>query len=157
MCLLAICISSLKKFLFKTPAHFLVGLLLIILLLHSVFFFFLLLLLFWIPVPYQICDLQIFFHIMWIFFSVTWQYPLNHKYINSHIFQYIFFRHWCSSYYPWSHCLNQGHKISFYAFFKWFIFIQNSEVAQSCLTFCNPMDCNLLGSSVHGIFQARIL
>ena len=28
---------------------------------------------------------------------------------------------------------------------------------QSCLTFCNPMDCSLLGSSVHGIFQARIL
>ena len=32
-----------------------------------------------------------------------------------------------------------------------------SEVAQSCLTLCNPMDYSLLGSSVHGIFQARIL
>ena len=32
-----------------------------------------------------------------------------------------------------------------------------SEVAQSCLTFCNPMDCILPGSSVHGIFQARVL
>ena len=30
-------------------------------------------------------------------------------------------------------------------------------VAQSCLTLCDPMDCSLLGSSVHGIFQARIL
>ena len=30
-------------------------------------------------------------------------------------------------------------------------------VAQSCLTLCNPMDCSLPGSSVHGIFQARIL
>ena len=30
-------------------------------------------------------------------------------------------------------------------------------VTQSCLTLCNPMDCSLLGSSVHGIFQARIL
>ena len=30
-------------------------------------------------------------------------------------------------------------------------------VAQSCLTLCDPMDCNLLGSSIHGIFQARIL
>ena len=29
--------------------------------------------------------------------------------------------------------------------------------AQSCLTLCNPMDCNPLGSSVHGIFQARRL
>ena len=32
-----------------------------------------------------------------------------------------------------------------------------SEVAQSCLTLCDPMDCSLLGSSVHGIFQARVL
>jgi len=32
-----------------------------------------------------------------------------------------------------------------------------SEVAQSCLTFSNPMDCRLPGSSVHGIFQARVL
>ena len=29
--------------------------------------------------------------------------------------------------------------------------------AQSCPSFCDPMDCNLPGSSVHGIFQARIL
>ena len=28
---------------------------------------------------------------------------------------------------------------------------------QSCLTLCNPMDCSLLGSSAHGIFQARLL
>ena len=31
------------------------------------------------------------------------------------------------------------------------------EVAQSCLTLCNPMDCSLPGSSIHGIFQARVL
>ena len=31
------------------------------------------------------------------------------------------------------------------------------EVAQSCLTLCDPMDCSLSGSSVHGIFQARLL
>ena len=30
-------------------------------------------------------------------------------------------------------------------------------VTQSCLTLCNPMDCNTPGSSVHGILQARIL
>ena len=30
-------------------------------------------------------------------------------------------------------------------------------VAQSCPTLCDPMDCSLLGSSVHGIFHARIL
>ena len=32
-----------------------------------------------------------------------------------------------------------------------------SEVAQSCLTLCDPMDCSPPGSSIHGIFQARVL
>ena len=32
-----------------------------------------------------------------------------------------------------------------------------SEVAQSCLTLSNPMDLSLPGSSIHGIFQARVL
>ena len=32
-----------------------------------------------------------------------------------------------------------------------------SEVAQSCLTLGDPMDCSLTGSSVHEIFQARVL
>ena len=35
--------------------------------------------------------------------------------------------------------------------YKW------SEVAQSCPTLCNPMDCRPPGSSIHGIFQGRIL
>ena len=32
-----------------------------------------------------------------------------------------------------------------------------SEVAQSCPTLSNPMDCSLPGSSIHGISQARVL
>ena len=32
-----------------------------------------------------------------------------------------------------------------------------SEFTQSCPTLCDPMDCSLPGSSVHGIFQARVL
>ena len=32
-----------------------------------------------------------------------------------------------------------------------------SEVAQSCPTLCDPMDCSPPGSSIHGIFQARVL
>ena len=32
-----------------------------------------------------------------------------------------------------------------------------SDVAQLCPTLSDPMDCNLPGSSVHGIFQARVL
>ena len=37
------------------------------------------------------------------------------------------------------------------------VFWRRSEVAQLCLTLCDPTDCNLPGSSIHGIFQARIL
>ena len=32
-----------------------------------------------------------------------------------------------------------------------------SEVAQSCPTLSGPMDCSLPGSSVHGVFQSRVL
>ena len=35
--------------------------------------------------------------------------------------------------------------------------VQFRSVAQLCPTLCDPMDCRLPGSSVHGIFQARIL
>ena len=35
--------------------------------------------------------------------------------------------------------------------------MRESEVAQSCPTLSDRMDCSLPGSSVHGIFQARVL
>ena len=42
-----------------------------------------------------------------------------------------------------------------------FLFVPSAAAAakslQSCLTLSDPMDCSLLGSSVHGIFQARVL
>ena len=41
--------------------------------------------------------------------------------------------------------------------FRYFLFTLWSEVAQSCVTLCSPMDCSLPGSSIHGIFQARVL
>ena len=34
---------------------------------------------------------------------------------------------------------------------------KESEVAQLCPTLCDLMDCSLQGSSVHGVFQARVL
>ena len=34
---------------------------------------------------------------------------------------------------------------------------EKSEAAQSCPTPCNPMGCSLLGSSIHGIFQAKVV
>ena len=44
------------------------------------------------------------------------------------------------------HFLLQGTKVK-----------SESEVAQSCLTLSDPMDCSLPGSSIHGIFQASVL
>ena len=35
--------------------------------------------------------------------------------------------------------------------------MRENEVAQSCPTLLDPMDCSLPGSSAHGIFQARVL
>ena len=46
----------------------------------------------------------------------------------------------------WSHFLLQCMKVK-----------RESEVAQSCPILSDPMDCSLTGSSVHGIFQARVL
>ena len=34
---------------------------------------------------------------------------------------------------------------------------RESEIAQSCPTLIDPMDCSLPGASIHGIFQARVL
>ena len=42
-------------------------------------------------------------------------------------------------------------RLSHWSEVKW------SEVAQSCLTLCDPTDCSLPGSSIRGILQARIL
>ena len=44
------------------------------------------------------------------------------------------------------HCLFQCMKVK-----------SESEVAQSCSTLCDPMDCSPPGSSAHGIFQATVL
>ena len=35
--------------------------------------------------------------------------------------------------------------------------LSESEVSQSCLTLCDPMDCSLPGSTIQGVFQERIL
>ena len=48
------------------------------------------------------------------------------------------------------HCLQEWLPLGFVAYGP-------SEVKDSCLTLCDPMDCSPLGSSVHGVFQAKIL
>ena len=48
--------------------------------------------------------------------------------------------------------------IRYIDWYRWHIKSESeNEVAQSCPTLCNPMDCSLPGSSVHEIFQARVL
>ena len=48
--------------------------------------------------------------------------------------------------------------ISFSKAWKWKVKVKSeSEVAQSCLTLSDPMDHSLPGSSIHRIFQARVL
>ena len=37
------------------------------------------------------------------------------------------------------------------------MYVMCVQSLQSCLIFCDPMDCSLRSSSVHGILQARIL
>ena len=51
--------------------------------------------------------------------------------------------------------LNTASTIIILLFFN--LLILRVVVAQSCLTLCVPMDCSLQGSSVLGIFQARVL
>ena len=60
-------------------------------------------------------------------------------------------------------CMSSLEKCLFSSF-DWVIYFSGielheseSEVTQSCLTLCDPMDCSLPGSSIHGIFQARVL
>ena len=50
---------------------------------------------------------------------------------------------------PWQ--ITDFSGISLWSEVKW------SEVAQSCPTLCDPVDCSLPGFSVHGILQARVL
>ena len=38
-----------------------------------------------------------------------------------------------------------------------FLLLESGKFTQSCLTLCDPMDCSLLGLSVHEIFQAIVL
>ena len=57
---------------------------------------------------------------------------------------------------PWaSLCKNTG--VGCHFFLQCMKVKSESEVFQSCLTLSNPMDCSLPGSSIHGIFQARLL
>jgi len=51
------------------------------------------------------------------------------------------------------HVLLQGMKVESG---KWKV-ESESEAAQSCPTLNDPMDCSLPGSSIHGMFQARVL
>ena len=67
----------------------------------------------------------------WLSAITLYEYSKTHKWAMNHLFHGAMYMKWSEV--------------------KW------SEVAQLCLTLCDPMDCSLPGSSVYGIFQARIL
>ena len=73
-----------------------------------------------------------------------------------------------SAHYPWVKLVNGKHtpqvpslphcyEDKFPAYRETFPGSGGGGVTQSCLTLCDPMDCSPPGSSIHGIFQARIL
>ena len=39
----------------------------------------------------------------------------------------------------------------------WHVYAAAAKALQSCPTLCDPMDCSPPGSSIHGVFQARVL
>ena len=55
---------------------------------------------------------------------------------------------------PWD-SLGKNTRVGCHFFLQCMKVKRQSEVAQSCLTLSDPMDCSLPGSSIHGIFQAR--
>ena len=142
MCLLAICMSSLEKYLFRS-AQFLIGLFCCRWVVWAVCTFWKLsscglhgfnyfLLFCWLPFPF-LCD----------FLCCT-------DSVRPHRWQLTRLpRPWDSSGKNTGvgcHFLLQCMKVK-----------SESEVVQSCPTLSNPTDCSLPGSSVHGIFQARVL
>jgi len=74
--------------------------------------------------------------------GISW-WPLDRliSYVTANIFRFL----------SLSVCLSLSHYIYMCVCVKW------SEVAQSCPTLCDPVDCSPPGSSTHGILQARIL
>ena len=57
---------------------------------------------------------------------------------------------------PWD-CPGKNTKVGCHFCLQCMKVKSESEVAQSYLTLSNPMDCSLPGSSIHGIFQTRVL
>ena len=55
------------------------------------------------------------------------------------------------------HCVSDTGRMIFSCLSDTCLFCMCAQSAQSCPTLCDPMDCSLPGSSVYGIFQARIL
>ena len=54
-------------------------------------------------------------------------------------------------------CLDTLHILLWHKSLLPYVVKSESEVAQSCLTLCDPVDCSPPGSSTYGILQARIL
>ena len=95
-------------------------------------------------------------HIVWL---RTGNMTSLHKAVNAGLWLGICWQsnHWALQ----GNAVNQASETMFPSkvFWLWQLYFSTSEseIVQSCLTLCDPMDCSLRGSSVHGVFQARIL
>ena len=66
-------------------------------------------------------------------------------------------QHWHVHYQMWTRWPGKNTGVGCHFLLQCMKVKSESEVTQSCLTLCDPMDCSLPGFSVHGIFQARVL
>ena len=83
------------------------------------------------------------------FFWEKFTWPFTNLYSSTHVLYWIC---WVAQEIPLEFLLQKWYNyLGDLTSIKW------SEVAQSCLTLCDPVDCNLPGSSVQGILQARTL
>ena len=81
------------------------------------------------------------------FLKESWN--INVSFHESYIYQKY-------TYYAWESVLLRIQKLSKYSE-DVCVHVRTSEVTLSCPTLCDLMDCSLPGSSIHGIFQARVL
>ena len=126
----------LSQYSFKLPTGHTLIYLFSISFLHIYFIFYFVFILFWSTVDLKCC----------IHFKCTAKWS-NYTYIYTYIYIYIYI------YIDSLHCYVVNSTIVFSDSIK---SVNTVKVTQLCPSLCDPMDCSLPGSSVHGILQSRI-
>ena len=100
---------------------------------------------------YPVCSSISIVYPSWLFFMLLLLLLLSHF---SRVWLYA--TPWTAAHRPWD-SVGKNTGVGWHFFLQCMKVKSESEVTQSCLTLCDPMDCSLPGSSIHGIFQARAL